>query len=487
MAIVNPSSLYGGNANVFNFTPIIQYHQRQEAIKRAKEDAADAYFRDLSKGLTPTGMAPNDIKDFVDKKNLAQNYAIQNRNILRNPRDPRYAATLNEVNYRFNDALEHAERSKAKVQNILPIRKMFTNPQLSELLDDEIRPNLEKASLPVSDPNYTPFDESTIQLKPKPFNTAAWNKEAAEGLKMGDLIESTTTDPNTLKQITTIKSTYSPEDLDIINKKSANKYITDRSARQFVKDIEANPEYHKKLNDVFKATYGVDIQDPSELLTAATLSSIQRERTNQKIADDKAGLEALRQKNKMALEAYKQGGRMALLKKKNQFKKENAAQQGLILEGYIDGLDEEALKGTKHTYTTKEGNTDTRYSMPKTPELMEIFSYKNSDGKTIRPDDIYRLEDGRYQPIFYNKKTESNGDVVPIKSANGVYSVDETRSNPVSRQTLKFNLGKEMLSAKQREAEMLGGNEDETITETPKKTTIKITKDNPAGLRPPKR
>lgn len=431
MAVRNPEALYSGNANVFNFTPIIQYHQRQEAIKRAKEEAIDNYYRDQTKNLTPAGMRAVDIPDFIEKKNRWQNFVTQNKNFLRNPSLDKGNAAR-EANYLFNDVLGHSAMSVDAGKDIHEINKLRTNPQLVDLLDnDEISKGIEQSSLPVTNANYKPFNASNVQIDAKPFNTNDYLKHVTNGIKMGDLIENVETDPRTLQKTTTIKSTYDKDALENLNSRAQATYLADRKARNFVKEIEANPQLHNRLNDVFKSTYGVDIQDPSELLTAWTINSTQTQRNNQKISEDRAAQEDLKQKNKMALEGYKQRGRLNLAKIRQKFKQENLETQGYITEGYLKDLKDKQDEGV----------------LPNTTELLKMGARQGTDGKMIQPDNVFINSNGDVKFIFNHR--DSNGKL--IKDDNNIV---ETTTEIMPRQAVKNNLAKEWTTGKQRIAEM---------------------------------
>lgn len=478
MAVHNPTDLYGGWGGDWNPTPYVQFAIRQKQMRDAKAEAVDNYFRDMTKGLSPTGMRAQDVPDYIQKKNNFQNFVIQNKAALRNPALDNGKARI-QANYLFNDAQEHVARSVDEGKNMLSVQKLLMNPEIRDRLDDDTLAAMQQGNLALSNPNHKTMDLSTIGYKAKPFDLAMqqnYLKGASQGLSMGQLTPEITTDPKTMTQTVKIKSTYGKDALDAIANRASGVYSGDKSAREFANTALSTQQAHDELNPIFKSTYGRDIETPQDALAAWTLSGIQKEKDNQKVQDDKAALEAMRQANRLKLEGYKQGNRMALLAKKRQFQKENKADQEGILKGYMGDLEDRARQGGVYKYKLANGKEESRYKLDNTPELREIFSYKNADnGRTIYPDDFRLLENGDYQPIFFNKDDKGN----IIKGASGLASVDESRSKPVSNKTVKFNLGKEMLSTKQRYAEMQEDNNDEgdestneTVVETPKKTTV---------------
>lgn len=68
MAIHNPGTLYSGGSAVVNATPFTNYILQAKARNQAKRDAIDGYYSQLGKTLSPTGVAADDLNDFMAKK-----------------------------------------------------------------------------------------------------------------------------------------------------------------------------------------------------------------------------------------------------------------------------------------------------------------------------------------------------------------------------------------------------------------------------------
>lgn len=274
--------IYSGGAVTFNPLPYLQMNQNIIARQQAKQEAVDNYYREMNKGLTPAGMFPNDVNDFTDKVNQWRDYVTQNRNILSNPSAKDYGQTTNQANYLYNDALNHAEVSKQKAKQFDEAVRLI---KPGHPLTDATMNMLHTATLPVSN-GYQPLDLSQVQYTPSDKPTTAgdlikYQNFVKSGLQMSEGQPSISVDPNTKSKVVTTTSSYNPDAINTIARRSEFLYNSDPKFHAMVKDMASDPDQYDQLNQAFKQTYGhdLDIQYPEEFATALLLGQTSSTKT----------------------------------------------------------------------------------------------------------------------------------------------------------------------------------------------------------------
>jgi len=436
MAIQNNPNLYTAGNVVFDSRPATMFYLQSMAHKRAKEEAMDNYFRDLGKNLTPKGMSPDDVPEFISKSNAYKQFAIENRDALRNPsRDNGQA--LMQANSLYNDALEHSARSIGKVQNISKIPNL--NPDERERLMEHGWNAMQQATLPVSDPNYRPFSPSDINYNPAQYtgkdeadfiSNITKNRIPYEEKTFGE------TNPKTFLRKETTRKVYTPEAFKGIAEDAAKEYNSNASFKQeFDKlfngsfnektgQIEISPEY----NEAFKQVYGKDIHHPQELAAGYFLNKIQKESIKTEDVEDKFA-------QAKYMEDKRQAGRVALFNKKKDAAKLLRKGDSGWVNPYIEGVIQDAesrLPGEQGQSLYKES-----------PLINDPLISKALIRNGVEPD-VIRYKDGKLEPIYYqrylqddqsNKGAYAKGDI--IKDAKGNPQIIETLSKPISIQQAK--------------------------------------------------
>ncbi len=277
-----PDNLYTRGAVVFNTPQYFNYIQQAKARREAKQQAVDSYYQDLSKNLTSSGMASNDVPDFMEKVNKWRDYVVQNRQIISNPNNPNYAKVAQQGGYLYNDAMQHSSISKDKVKQLADARQ-FIKP--NDPLTDASVLMLHNATLPVAK-GYQPIDYSLLQYQPDEQKPATaedlikYENLVKNGLQMSEGQPSVSIDPATKSKIVTTKSFYEPQAINAMARRSEMLYQTDPKFHTLVNNMSQDPANYAALNDAYKRIYkkDIDIEHPEQFATALLLG--QTEKTN---------------------------------------------------------------------------------------------------------------------------------------------------------------------------------------------------------------
>jgi hypothetical protein len=185
--------------------------------------------------------------------------------------------TYAEANRLYNDAAQHISGAKKKVENLKEFEKISLDPNKRDLLNESYHEKLEKARLPISDPNYRPIDFNDI-YNPKPFDEAKYRTELNPYIKYSPKEGKTITD----KDFNTKTEVFEIPEYDKLQifKIAENKYAQTPSYQREIKRITNDPESYKKYNQIFKDNFGQDlnITHPEEMAVAHTLSLMPQQR-----------------------------------------------------------------------------------------------------------------------------------------------------------------------------------------------------------------
>jgi hypothetical protein len=267
------SEAYGGGAVVFNNLPYLQMRQNMLARQEAKQQAVDNYYRDLSKSLTPAGMAGNDVEDFTNKVNTWRDYVTKNRDVLSDPRNPNYGEALNESGYLYNDALGHAESSKRKVADGDRFNQLrLSHPEYT--ITDNGMTELSRSMQPVMKGGGN-LDWAAVAYNPKdnPFTAddlIKYRKSMSDNFKMDKSISTPTLIGLKTKAIEKTSS-YSDKTVSDMADYAHTLYKSNPAFKHFVDAQLDDPNVYSEANKKFKEIYGeqYDIKHGEEM--AATL------------------------------------------------------------------------------------------------------------------------------------------------------------------------------------------------------------------------
>jgi hypothetical protein len=434
-----PSNLYSGGAVLLDSRPFMQYQNQMAARKQAKDEALDQYYQNSFKQVNPAGARTQDIPHFTEKVNEWQRFYQQNRDKIKNPRLDGGRAQ-SEFQSRLMDAQNYIQQSKneAKVyEGLVPILR---DPDKRSRIPEGVINELAQHDLPLNDPNRKSFNPSSLVFDPKPFDVNMqknYLQGVQQGLKMDDEITGIKTDPKTFMQTITTTSRLGDEAKGAIRNRASGAYGSDPSFKHFVDNELSQPQNYQRYNDIFKKTYGTDIQEPEDLATAYTLGSIQDEQVKQKSQEDWK-----------ARQDYLQGQRINLLNRRLAAQKDGEKDESGWVNPYVDVLKEMGGMNPPVEYKYKNGASALEYDIPLDATLAKAL--QRGSGQNIREPEYlrYNPKTGKFRPIFilYDEKGNALG-------KDGRYAVDDQLSQPISEVQLKLGLGKNVTPT-QRTVEM---------------------------------
>lgn len=147
------------------------------------------------------------------------------------------------------------------------------------------------------------------------------------------------------------------------------------------------------------------------------------------------------------MEAIKEGNREKLKTLGHEFKKMDVAQQSSILDNTYNSMIDDAKSSGTYTYKTANGKVSKQYEIKASPALKKDFSVPDEKGHPIYPD-AFRIDDSgnTVTPIFFTGK-----------AVNGIKSVDEAVSKPMTSVEFKARLGKALYGVKEAAKETTTG------------------------------
>lgn len=411
--------MYSEGAVVFDSSPTVRLQEQITNRQLAKDEAMDKLFTDMNKSINPAGVRVQDTEGFMARTNQLRDFYQQNRNAIRNPRNDSGKA-YNEYYGRYQDILGYLNKSKQAAAIKKESEPIFRDPEKRSRLTDQTMDDFSRFDLPLDDPNWQNFDASKLAYDPKPFETQKYLKGIQEGIKMKPAISVGATDPRTLTQTVTTTESLDNEGKQVIGQRAISQYKTDPSFKKFIDDLAKNTREADSLNAAFVKDFGAEIQSPEDLAAAWTLQNVQKERQTQKVQDDW-----------MARQRYLQGQRIDLLNRRKSISDRGQADQDNWVLSLIDNITEEAL-------ATPEQFSDTGFAPTRTNDIpLSGFLATALVRDKQEPDALRVLENGKYQPIFYQRDDEGN-----IKrDASDRAMINETLSVPMTKEKFALQLG----------------------------------------------
>lgn len=267
-----PGNIYAGGAVTLNSTPYVQYYLQSKAREQAKKEAIDKFYMDMGKSLTPTGVYSNDIPLFIDKKNQWQQHAMDNKDILNNPRHPQYAEKVAENSYLYNDAASIPELSKSKVKNFEEYMSAV-KPNMKNVTEDTIEYG-SKILAPLG--QNAPLDLTRISYTPELFdakNQDAFLKTAMSNVKPDRTFGEPKIDAKSHQVINPYTDAYSTEGKQKIATNAALVYDNDKAAQAyFENEFHEHDADYENFNKAFKEYFKRDIASPKDAAIGWALS-----------------------------------------------------------------------------------------------------------------------------------------------------------------------------------------------------------------------
>lgn len=287
MALHNPSSLYTGGAVTFNSNPSTQFYLQSQARKRAKDEALDNYFQNVSKSINPAGMRTQDIEGgWMQEVNNWRDFYQANKDAIKNPALDN-GRSYNEYMSGYQNIINNTEKSKNAAGATGKLLPVFTDPTRRRLIPEGVIGEIGLHEKSIYDPQHKQFKIEELDFNAKPFDIPAQQKYIGgltKGFQMGELITNIKTDPKTHSTTTTYHSTYNPDTLAALALRNASAYRNDTSFNDFIDQLSEDDNAIMELNPKFKAAYGRDLQSHEDIATAWALNSIQTEKDKQKLS-----------------------------------------------------------------------------------------------------------------------------------------------------------------------------------------------------------
>lgn len=414
---------WAAGAVVFNPQPWEAFYERQAAKKQAKEDALNAYFKDLNKNITSAGMRSQDVPQLLQKNQEWQDLYSQNKAAILNPKLDNGKAYSDYTRlYQEQQAL--VNESKEAHKSMDEIGKMKLNPKMSYVFEDPtFMDQVKKHELPIGHPDRVGINLASISMPPEPLTTKdlkAYQDYLTGGVQFDKVPGQTETLPG-FKTRTPIYQQYSSANQKVIGQHAMNAYDTDpkwrREAVRYFDEIHNNPEEYKKANAIHQQLYGNPIDNPREAWAAKGILDNNMKATDFHEGKDEVGFAKYMNDLRTGSELY-----LAREKKKlgNDADLNNA-----WLEGYWRNRISTAKQGNPHVFTDPETGIGTRVSWEIKPDKVMLDALSRG-GK--QPDKVYVTDKNEIYPVFYHYSPDIDEKGKKI----GTTSVDyDASGNPV--------------------------------------------------------
>ena len=266
MALQYDPRLYTGGNVVFDTSPTVEYAQRIQAKKQAKDEALNQYFNDLQTKINTAGVRQQDlsspqggINDEIEK--WKQDWLL-NKDAIKKGGSPQQ-----EHLSKFQNILRKIDQSKNRAKTELEIGKAKFEGKYDPDDDDlNILGNIGKS---IYDP--TSYKQDGVSeygwqdLSPAvpEFDVDRQNKfwiAATKGIQPGEYYntDKQRTDKTTGKVFIPFEEKYSAEQIKRISDGAAELIKGDKSAKKYYNKIINNPESDQweKLNKAYQSVYG---------------------------------------------------------------------------------------------------------------------------------------------------------------------------------------------------------------------------------------
>lgn len=278
---LNPiqGDLYSAGNVQFDPTPYVRYSLEVQARNRARDDAFARAFQDLGARVTPAGMDGLDIDNFMKRKKEWQDYVIKNEKAYKNPALDD-GQVYGEAMRRYNNILSVQQNSLDKLERLKPLRAIYADPTKRALLTEQTIMDAQRGMLPVNHPDYKPFNPNSINYNPEPFSQASVNsyldqvKQQVTGEKV---YGNTRIDKATKERISPYTIKINEKDYPIIRNLAIQLSGSDPSAARFFDQELNNPQDYARHNEIYKRTFGKDIETREDMATAWTLGMLDLE------------------------------------------------------------------------------------------------------------------------------------------------------------------------------------------------------------------
>lgn len=442
MALVNPSSLYSGAAQVFNNAPHLAFQARLLAQEQAKHDALDNYYRRLPLTINEKGVRDQEREPIANGMNAIKQYYIQNKDKLKN------GDQAAEYNYEkmIREQQDLVGRSQNAGLTSMHVGKLKYSPNTAYMFQSpDVIKQLAAHELPVTDPNHVEFDMDTFVAPPKPYDRTTYFKNFSQ-LKGNDNKKIIPNGNGTETVVNT--PTYEKPQKDFVLSVAADKYLHDPSFTKMVDTDLGAADVTNPLNADFKQHFGHDIQTPIDLATAYTFNGLKPQPITQKVQADQ--MDMMKRRQQFAKEQQARSLNAALQRQSIGFGHTDAKSDKEQKENneWIGGYIDNAVNKSKN-YPLIDGVR----TIPLDPLSSKVFAKGQ-----INPSALSISDDGKIFTAIY-----------PTYDVNGnpTSEPNPSLSQPMDREAVKLNLGFKTLTKKEL------GNTMKASSTAPKAKTAK--------------
>jgi len=457
--IHNPSNLYSGGQGVFNSTPFTRFALQQEAQKAARDEALDKYYNDLPKSINSAGMRVKDIGGFMNKINGVRGYYQKNREAIKNPRldNGQAQATYQSMN---TDASMDVEKSKDRAAREKAALDFHQNKlKADERVPEDFWNDLNDNSASIyENPDYKGFDVQKWAQQPPAFHQDKFIQKFKDVTPQVATVKYEAIPDNPLKQMEVTVKQFTPEQKQAIAARATDEYQNSYSFSDSVLKDLANPAKKQELEQVYAEQFGAAPKTKNEYAAAKAIQLLQNDLISKKPVDNLEEIDRRKQaaaKEKDARD-FAQAKELAGIKfayskaLKNYSSGKDKQEDENILNTFINNTYD---AGNKELQQATIGGVKYRGRFVDIPrDIAEQYKveYKDKDKPNLRPDKWLLTE---------NKKK-----IIPIflanQAGNKSYGV-KPDSKPIDIQNFKVDLGKLLITQKDRGGEVVDQFEDE--------------------------
>jgi hypothetical protein len=448
MALQNPNNLYTGGAVVFNTQPSTNFAIQLMAQKKAKDEALDEYYRKLPSTINEAGMRDQDRPGFMQRVSEMQQFYLQNRDAIKDPRRDGGAAQYNFEKL-FRGVKGYTEESKTAAKTALELGKLRLNKDFSYVFDDpQTVERIAAHDLPIGTEGRADIDLHTLTIPPKPRSVEDWqrlNTTLTHGLTPGQTpTGKRETLPNFGVREHYVKQ-FDPQSLQTIGNRTLDMYGTDRDWRGAANQrfAQATPEEIEQLNGIFTAVMKRPMQGPADFFAAEQIVAHSQSTPGYK--DTKDTFAEWKAKN--AITSAQADARQA----RSDAKKGDSATAAPTFNDLYRGIDE-AATSLRDAYTKGEARTN-RLDLSSLPteqqeEVLKKARNLAADNLLV-PADIVLIKGtderlgiyyarGGNKRIGYLTPTGTNLPVQPsVKEKRNVIQQGNASSQPAPKNTSK--------------------------------------------------
>lgn len=427
---------------------VTKYLGQMNAKVMAQGKGVDATKTNDKGELDPNGRSDKD--DFMDAVQAWNDHTKVNRNKIANPLlDNGEAQSENEQLY--NHAMDIAERSQQKVQNINKVGEM--NQRMQEkgyTLPDAVIAHIGNSHRRVLDPNYEPIDLNSVTYNPKTWSALDEGRFSNEVSKIPAIPQTPVVgpaDPNTGMQTVTTTKKLDQNGLMKTFITGSKYYNNDASFKQMIDGMINHPtEESHRIADLYKEAYGENPTTGEQFAAGYALAGNNSAKTEIKSQPVSANSQ-MAQSNKIAVAKAGAGIHLSTAETLHDYDVNHPATpvpgSQPDSDGYLQNLESKAPRDKMYS-TVVDGKQVNGFQIEKDPKVASIFAA--AAPKKINPDRItVDPKTGDYIGTWYQK--DENG--VP-QGSGGNFAI--SKSLPpirLSRETVKQGLNESLMTKKQ--------------------------------------